>query len=171
MLAGIAAAQSPATVETRFAEAARIFQRASGGEKGDVEPAIAAFEILVKAEPQHPVYAAYLGSAISLKGRDAWMPWNKMKYSEQGLDHVDQALAGLRPEHERLLLRGVPASLETRLVAASLFVKLPEGIFHRRAAGMKLLDELQKHPVFATAPAEFRAAVQRAVDAAKAAAS
>lgn len=164
--AGSAQAQSDAAP---FLAASSSFQQARGGQAGRIEPAIAAFEALAKAEPAQPLYAAYLGSAISLKARDAWMPWTKMKYTEQGLDHVDRALDALKPEHDRLLLRGVPVGLETRLVAASMFIALPDNIFHRRAAGVKLLDQVRRHPALAAAPEPFRDAVQRAAaEAAKA---
>lgn len=161
---GDAAAQPPDAPEAPFNEAATVFQRAAAGEKGDVDRAIAAFEALVRAEPRNPVYAAYLGSALSMRARDAWMPWNKLRYTEQGLDHIDRALESLKPEHDKLLLRGVPASVETRLVAARTFVKLPDPIFHRRTAGKKLLTDLLKHPALASAPAAFRASVQLAAE-------
>ena len=164
MIFGTAAAQPPSASDAPFNEAANVFQRAAAGEKKDVEPAIAAFEALARAEPRNPVYAAYLGSALSLKGRDAWMPWNKLKYTEQGLDHIDRALDALKPEHDKLLLRGVPASIETRLVAARTFIKLPDGIFHRRAAGKKLIADLSRHPALAPSPAPLRAAVPLAAE-------
>lgn len=164
LVLGPAAAQSPAASDVRFNDAAKIFLRASAGEASEVDPAIAAFEALVRAEPRNPVYAAYLGSALSMRARDAWMPWNKLRYTEQGLDHIDRALESLKPEHDKLLLRGVPASIETRLVAARTFVKLPDPIFHRRTAGKKLLADLLKHPALASAPAAFRASVQAAAE-------
>ncbi len=164
---GTAAAQPTGGSPAPFLDALKAFQQAREGESGKIEPAISAFDTLARAEPQQPVYAAYLGSALGLRARDAWMPWRKVKYAEEGLDHVDRALAGLRPEHDRQLVRGVPVSLETRLVAANMFISLPDGVFHRRAAGKKLIDEVLRNPGFAAAPAEFRAAVQRAADAAK----
>ena len=167
LLAGSAAAQSPAGSPAPFADAVKTFQQARSGDSSRIEPAIAAFDALAKAEPQQPLYAAYLGSALGLKAGDAWMPWSKVKYSEEGLDHLDRALAALKPEHDGQLVRGVPVSLETRLVAASMFVKLPDSIFHRRAAGLKLLDELLRNPALASAPAEFRATVQKAAEAAR----
>ena len=166
---GTAVAQSPAAAEASFNDAAIVFQRAAAGEKSEVEPAIAAFEVLARAEPRSPLYAAYLGSAISLKARAAWMPWNKMKYAEQGLDHIDRALEALKPDHDRHSVRGVPVGLETRFVAASTFIKLADGIFHRQAAGRKLLDDLLRHPGLVAAPESFRRAVQKtAAEAAKA---
>src|SRR5471032_1654391 len=145
--------QCQAASETEFRDALKAFQQARNGEDRQIEPAIAAFDALARAEPQQPAYAAYLGSALALKAREAWMPWNKLKYSERGLDHIDQALAALKPQHESQLLRGVPVSMETRLVAASTFLTLPDGIFHRRVTGKKLVDELLRHHALATAPA------------------
>jgi|GEM_PF-305790 len=145
--------------EAAFNTAYETFLRARNGDNSQIEPAIAAFEKLLREAPQQPLYAAYLGSALALKGRAAWMPWNKLKYPEQGLDRLDQALAALKPEHDRSLARGVPVSLETRLVAASTFITLPDNIFHRRKAGKSLLAEIQRHPAFAASPAQLRSGV------------
>ncbi len=155
------ALQCQAASEPQFLDALKAFELARNGEDRQIEPAIAAFDALARAEPQQPAYAAYLGSALTLKAREAWMPWNKLKYSERGLDHIDRALAALKPQHDSQLLRGVPVSLETRLVAASTFLALPDGIFHRRASGKKLIDELLRHPALAAAPAAYRAEVQK----------
>ena len=62
LVAVAAAAQSPA-----FIDAANTFRQARDGEAGRIEPAIAAFETLAKAEHAQPLYVAYLGSAIGLK--------------------------------------------------------------------------------------------------------
>jgi len=148
--------------DAQFAQALALYQTARAGGSGQVERAVAAFEALVRADPSQPLYGAYLGSAMALRGRDAWMPWNKIRYTEEGLERIDRALAALRPEHGRLLLRGVPVGMETRLVAGTTFTKVPDSVFHRRAAGVKLIDELLRDPALATAPAEFRAAVNRA---------
>ena len=85
-----------------------------------------------------------------------------MKYADEGLDHLDRALAALKPEHDTTLLRGVPMGIEARLAAANTFLRLPDVIFHRRAQGKKLVAELVKHPALPTAPAGIRAAVDAA---------
>lgn len=145
------------STDAAFASAVSQFNRARQGDTGQIEPAITAFQTM-PANPQHqPLYAAYLGSAQALKGKAAWMPWNKMKYTEQGLDHIDQALASLKPEHDRALVQGVPLGMTTRLVAAATFVAVPDGLFHRRAAGKGLLAELRRNPLLASTPEAFRA--------------
>jgi hypothetical protein len=133
------------------------FNRARQGEADPLDAAIVAFQAAPANPALQPIYSAYLGSAHTLKAKAAWMPWTKMRYTEQGLDQIDQALAALRPEHDRLLVQGTPASLVTRMAAAATFVALPDGIFHRRAAGKALLVELRRSPLLTTTPAGFRA--------------
>lgn len=147
-------------VDDRAMEAALAhFNRARQGEADQVEAAIAAFQAAPATPALQPLYSAYLGSAYTLRAKAAWLPWKKLKYTEQGLDHIDQALAALRPEHDRVLVQGTPASLVTRLTAAATFVALPDGIFHRRAAGKTLLGEIRRSPLLAAAPSGFRAEV------------
>ncbi len=142
-----------------FNNAFELFQSARQGNTDRVEPAITALQNLARTVERQPLYAAYLGSALTLKGKAAWMPWNKMKYTDQGLDQIDQALAALKPEHDRIVVQDVPISLNVRLVAAATFIAVPDGIFHRRANGKSQLAILRTHPLLATAPAAFRADV------------
>jgi hypothetical protein len=158
LAAASAAAQPAATPESAFIEAVQLVQRASAGDAKAIDGAVEAFESLSRSAPNHPLYAAYLGSATGMKARAAWMPWSKLKYAEQGLDHVDRALQALKPEHERQLMRGAPVGVETRIVAARVFLKVPDEFFHRRAAGKKLIAEVLANPQFAAAPAPLRAA-------------
>ena len=157
LAAGNAAAQPAQGPESAFIEAVRLVQRASAGDSSAIEPAVAAFEALTRADPAQPLYEAYLGSATGMQARQAWMPWNKIKYTEQALDHADHALQALKPEHDRQLVRGAPVGIETRIVAARLYLRVPDEFFHRRAAGKKLIAELFKDPGFAAAPAPLRA--------------
>lgn len=157
----IVGSATPAIAQTApdpaFEAALAHFDRARQGEAGQLEAAIAAFQAAPGNPALRPLYSAYLGSAKTLQGKAAWLPWNKMKFTEQGLDHIDQALAALRPDHDIVLVQGTPVSLMTRIAAAATFVALPEGIFHRRAAGKALLAEMRRSPLLASAPAGFRA--------------
>jgi hypothetical protein len=164
LLAALVLSSRPAEAQynAQFAQALMLYDKARGGERGEVEPAVAAFEALARADPTQPLYGVYLGCAMVLRARDAWMPWNKIRYTEEGLERIDQALAALRPVHDSQLVRGVPVALETKLVAGMTYIKLPDSVFHRRAAGVKLIQELLRHPALAAAPAEFHAAVNRA---------
>jgi hypothetical protein len=154
-LASPAIAQSAA--DPAYDAAFTSFTKARQGDAAQLDAAIAAFQAAPGNPAMKPVYAAYLGSAYTLQGKAAWMPWNKMKFTDKGLDSIDQALAALRPEHDRLLVQGVPASLATRIVAAATFVAVPDALFHRRAAGKTLLAEMRRSQLLATTPAGFRA--------------
>jgi hypothetical protein len=157
----IPAAYAAPAVDGNFDAALREFDAARVDEKR-LDAAVAALRALPADPQRQPLQAAYLGSALALQGKAAWMPWSKMKLTEQGLDQLDAALAMLKPEHGAVLVRGVPLALQTRLVAAATFVAVPDGLFHRRADGRKLLAALRADPLLATAPAAFRAEVEAA---------
>jgi hypothetical protein len=139
-----------------FLEARRQFMAAVAGDGKARDAAIASFQQLAAAHPGHPLLAAYAGSATSLAGRDAMMPWNKMKYSEDGADTIEKALAQLTPAHDEMLFQGTPESVETRMVAASTLLALPD-FMNRRASGKRALDAALKSPVFAQASVPVRA--------------
>ena len=157
----IQAAYAAPAADAGFDGALREFDAARADEKR-VDVAVAALRALPADPQRQPLQAAYLGSALAMQGKAAWMPWNKMKFTEQGLDQLDAALAMLKPEHGTVQVRGVPVTLQTRLVAAATFVAVPDGLFHRRADGRKLLAALRADPLLAAAPAAFRAEVEAA---------
>lgn len=138
-----------------FEQAHQQFMRALKGGSGAARDAVAAFEQLTASDPQNPVLLAYYGSAQALVGREAWMPWNKMKFVEKGLDNVDRSLKMLAPEHDQQRLRGVPVSVETRLVAARLFLSLPK-FFNRQEHGRSVVASTIATPAFESAPEAIR---------------
>lgn len=154
---GSSIAASPAD-GAAFAAARQQFQAASGGDSSARDAAIDAFEKLSAGNPGNPVYLAYQGAGIAMRGRDAMMPWDKMKYAEKGADMVQKAVTLLAPEHDTLLLDGSPASILTRMVAANTLLALPE-FMHRRAEGKRALQGALDSPALAQAPAQLRASV------------
>ena len=156
-----AALQSLGAGESAFIDAVNTLQRARDGEDRMIAPAIAAFDALARAEPHQPVYLAYLGSAIALKGRESWAPWDKIEYTQRGLEKLDRALAALRPEHDSRTMRGISVGIETRLVAATVFLSVPDVIFHRRESARKLIAGMLSDPAFVRVPEDFRAQIRR----------
>ncbi|WP_417069539.1 hypothetical protein [Niveibacterium terrae] len=143
---------------TAFQSAFGILQKARSGDSAAADASVAAFEQLLRQDPGNPLLHAYLGSSATLQGSHALLPWNKMKYTEDGLAEIDKALRLLGPQHDQQNLRGVPISLETRLVAASTFLALP-GLFKRSTVGHQQLQALLTHPELATSPEGFRRSV------------
>lgn len=144
------------TTPADFLTAQTEFDRGVAGSDAALDKAYTLFEKLLAEQPGHPLYLAYLGSATTLKGRAAWMPWNKMKYVEQGLHFIDKGLAQLKPEHDQVLLRDVPVSIETRLVAISTFLGIP-GFFNRFDSAKELLQSSLADPAFAATPPTVQA--------------
>ena len=146
------------TTPADFLTAQTQFDLGFAGDDAALDKAYALFEKLLTEQPGHPLYLAYLGSAMTLKSRAAWMPWNKLKYVEQGLHFIDKGLAQLKPEHDHALLRDVPVSIETRLVAISTFLGIP-GFFNRFDSAKELLQSTLAAPAFAAAPPTVQASV------------
>lgn len=138
-----------------FQEARQQFMAGMAGDGKARDAAIASFQQLAASHPGHPLLAAYAGSATTLAGRDAMMPWNKMKYSEDGADAIEKALLQLTPAHDEALFQGTPESVETRMVAAATLLALPD-FMNRRASGKRALDAALKSPVFAQTPVPVR---------------
>lgn len=140
--------------ETAFTQ----FQAALQGQSSAAEEAAAQWRELSAAQPADPVLRAYAGASTAMLANTTMLPWRKMSHAEDGLALIDKALAQLTPAHDAPAHRNVPASLETRFVAASTFLGLPS-MFNRNARGAKLLEEVVTHPLLETAPIAFRATV------------
>jgi hypothetical protein len=133
-------------------DAARTeFERGRHGDGGANDRAFEQFKKLSEQEPRNALYLAYFGSSSTIRGRDAWAPWNKWKYTEQGLDLLDKAVEMAR--------RGPAAGsdrIETLLVASSTFLGVPK-MFNRFEAGKAAVSEAMTSPSFADAPVPMRA--------------
>ena len=151
-------ATTPATTAADFNAAFELYQRALTGQAAAVDEAARRWAELSAAEPGDPVLRAYAGSSTALLATTTLLPWRKMTHAEDGLAMLDKALAMLSPAHDAPAHQGVPASLETRLIAASTFLGLP-AMFNRQARGAKLLDELLRQPLLEGAPLPFRGVV------------
>jgi hypothetical protein len=141
-----------------FTAAQTLFEQGLQGSKKDNEQAVEQFKTLSEKERGNPLYLAYYGSAVTIKSRDAFFPWNKLKLGEQGLDVIDRALKMVTPEHDSAIINGVPVSIGTKLVAVSTFLKMPDKYFHRFAAGKSLLTETMSSRTFTASPAHIRSA-------------
>ena len=148
------AAAKDAAVAAALAE----FQRALGGQQASIEPAAEQFATLSKAEPTNPVLRAYAGASTAMRASTTLLPWKKLNHAEDGLALVDKALAQLTPAHDAPMYRHVPASLEVRFTAAGTFLAMP-AMFNRHERGLKLLDEVAKSPLMASAPPPFQGVV------------
>lgn len=157
LLALLAAPALRAAMPADFTAAEALFQKAAANDSAATDEAVARFGKLAASDsPLAPLFLAYLGAAQAMQGRDAWMPWNKMRATERGLDTLEKAVRRLEPRHEHELARGAPVAIEARLVAATTFIAVPS-MFNRYDLGKQTLRDALASPAYASAPAELRA--------------
>ncbi len=86
------------------------------------------------------------GSCRTLIGRDAWLPWNKISYTEEGMAIMEKAIRNLTPEDHQRHFQGVPVDVFVKFIAAMNYFAVPDSIFHSRQRGEALVKALQKEP-------------------------
>lgn len=149
------------SVMTFFTQAAltdkdiAIYNQAAAGDEDLVESAYERFEQLIQAEGATPLTLVYLGSAETLKGRDAMMPWTAMKYVEQGLAKIGKGLNLLAmettPIEDQPVVSGLPNSYLTRALAAATYSQLPD-MFNHFERGYDFYLVLLSEPDFQQQP-------------------
>ncbi len=136
-------------------ETRTIYLKAVDGNKRDVRKAIKHIQKLNKKYPRNPLALVYKGSSLTLRGSDIGeRPLNRMRNTEEGLGHIDRALRML-PRYRGDYLGAV----EAQLVAAYVFINLPDTIFHRLKEGSHLVKKLLKNPRFNDMPEGLQAAI------------
>ncbi len=71
------------------------YNEAVVGDGAKVEFAYQSLVQLIEQQGAKPLSLVYLGSTQTLQGREAFLPWKKMKYTEQGLATIDKGLSML----------------------------------------------------------------------------
>ncbi|WP_375320745.1 hypothetical protein [Aliivibrio logei] len=128
-----------------------LYNQAAAGDEDKVDPAYDRFNQLIQQEGATPLTLVYFGSAETLKGRDAMMPWTAMKYVEQGLAKIGKGLNLLATEtasiEDQPVVSGLPNSYLTRALAAATYSQLPD-MFNHFGRGYDLYLELLSEPKF-----------------------
>lgn len=151
-------AHSPqSSAGTPFEDAKAVFDAVRAG-KAEPRDAVSKFDALLQRDAANPLFAAYRAAAVVMQARDAWLPWNKLKYLDDGLADTDRALAMIKPQHEQADASGLSVSALVRLVSANTFIAVPS-FSNRRADGQRLVREIIANPGFSRAPAPFRISV------------
>ncbi len=80
--------------EQQALEQARLLFYASVEDKHQIEPAIAAFEALIRMQPGREGRArTYLGALAALKGKHSRSPYDKWRWANRGLRMMDAGVA------------------------------------------------------------------------------
>ncbi len=93
------------------------------------------FEEILKEKRDHVEALVTYGSLKTLMGRDALLPWNKMKYVEQGCDKMDKAV------------QIAPTNLRIRITRALNNINLPS-FFNRITYYLEDFEFIRNHQDF-----------------------
>lgn len=152
-------------------EVIAIYNQAAQGNDDLIEEAYDRLNESLKTDGVMPLTLVYLGSVETMMGREAFLPWNKMKYVEQGLATIAKSLDLLKdidaPLHEQERIKGLPETYLTRAMAAITYSSLPD-MFNHFERGydlfLSLLGEEQfKQQHFAATSWVYRYAIAAAI--------
>lgn len=127
----------------------QLITQHNAGLNGDAsanQHAIEALQILVKKDAFDAMLYSLLGSSETAHARYVDQPWQKMKFAEKGLAHLDKSLYLLkRPD------TAAKITFQVTTTAACTFIKVPN-MFNRFEQGYGLIQGLINAPSFAYAP-------------------
>lgn len=127
--------------QAQVAEGYKYYQISSqDGGSGNTKKAIKLFTKAVDEDPQDPLANVLLGASYALKGRDALMPWTKMKSTEKGLAIMSDSIEMLSDEDEKRLFERLPVHIQVKSQAGIVFTSVPD-FFNRFDQGRELLEE------------------------------
>ncbi|MCR9566201.1 hypothetical protein NB482_11520 [Vibrio alginolyticus] len=131
------------------------FNQAAQGDSGLVDTVYGELSKQLEEQGATPVTLVYLGSAETLQGREAFMPWNKMKFTERGLATIQKGLDLMAnqpvPLQEQQRLQGLPEYQLATAMAATTFTSLPD-MFNHFDRGYELYLSLLDEPSFSQQP-------------------
>lgn len=108
------------------------YNLAADGDKGKVKVVLEQLNSQIEIKGADALSLVYLGSTQTMQGRDAFMPWNKMKYTEQGLATISKGLSLAQEVNlaEQEYRQGLPEGVLAKAIAASTFTSLPDMFNH-----------------------------------------
>jgi tetratricopeptide (TPR) repeat protein len=128
--------QNPNDIESLIALGRIYHDEAAQNDSKAVDKGFECFDKALELDPHNALALAYRGSLWTMRGRDAWFPFTKLKHVDHGIDEMDKA-ADLAPENFTIhMVRGINS------------VQLPN-LFHRLGTALKdftFLMEQQQFP-------------------------
>lgn len=128
-----------------------LYNQAVSGDESKVDEVYKQLSDNLNQQGATPLNLVYLGSTQALQGRDAFLPWNKMKFTEKGLATIDKALNLLgnlnTPLEQQDIVQGLPEAYLTQAMAAVTYSQLPD-LFNHFERGYDLFIGLLSEPQF-----------------------
>jgi len=101
------------------------------------------FKTILQKKKDHTEAMVYYGSLLTLKGRDAIMPWSKLSYVEEGCEVMDKAV------------RLDPHNIKLRVRRAMNNINLPDS-FNRQTCYLGDFEFIRNHRAFLTFTPDFQ---------------
>jgi len=128
--------RTPENIDLRYELALHCHAIVQKEKDNDVwERAEKLFQEILAVKPEHVAALVYYGSLLTIKGRDALLPWNKLRYVEQGCDKMDKAV------------QIAPDNINIRIVRALNNIHLPD-FFNRLPYCLEDFENIRKRPEF-----------------------
>ena len=116
------------------------------GDKKAVNKGEEFFEKVLSLDSSNAFATGYYGSILSLKARDAKMPWTKIKYAKQGFEQLDKSI------------QMNPDDLDVRLIRAMNSYQVPK-IMKRLPLSFEDFNFIIDHKTFESWTADHKAFV------------
>lgn len=137
-----------------------LYRQAAQGNTNAVDVVYDRLTQRLKEHGPTPLTLIYLGSTETLQGRDAWMPWTKLRHTEHGLARMNKALDLLNqqgtPVTQQIQIHGLYESHLVKAVAGKTFTSVP-GSFNHFERGYELYLDLLADAAFQQSPFEATA--------------
>ncbi|WP_260258687.1 hypothetical protein [Vibrio intestinalis] len=131
------------------------YNLAAEGDETMVDTVYGQLNQLIDQQGAKPLTLVYLGSTQTMQGRDAFLPWNKMKFTEQGLATIAKGLGLIDtlPESidQQQRVQGIPESYLAQAMAAATYTSLPD-LFNHFDRGYDMFLTLLAQPQFEQQP-------------------
>jgi tetratricopeptide (TPR) repeat protein len=99
--------QKPNDVETLVALGRLYHDQGAAGNEEAVDKGFTCLDKAIELDPTNAVAYAFRGSLWTMRGRDAWFPFTKLKHVDKGIDELDKAV-DLAPDNITVhLTRGI----------------------------------------------------------------
>ncbi len=128
--------QKPNDVETLMKLGKIYHDQGVAGNDDAVDKGFACLDKVLQIDPSNAAALVYRGSLWTLRARDAWWPFTKMKDVDKGVDEMDKAV-DLAPDN-----------VTVRLVRGINSVQLPS-MFHRLPIALKDFEYMMSDARFA----------------------
>ena len=148
------------SIATPTSSTISLYKQAVAGNTKVVDIVYSKLTQNLKENGPTPLTLIYLGSTETLQGRDARMPWTKLRHTEPGLARMNKALDLLHqqatPLNQQRRVNGLYESHLVKAIAGTSFTSVPD-FFNHFERGYELYLDLLANTAFQQSPPEATA--------------